>query len=124
MTTPTPAELEILQILWELGESKIQEVNDKLNETRPVGYTTTLKLMQIMYQKGLVDRKKDGKSHIYLPLIHKENTETSLLNKFIESTFGGSRAKLMMRLIGRKDVSQAELDEIERYLDNWRRKDK
>ena len=65
MPTPTPAELEILHVLWQCGEAKVQSVNDKLSESKPVGYTTTLKTMQIMEQKGLLGRKKDGKSHIY-----------------------------------------------------------
>lgn len=117
MANPTPAELDILQILWKQGESKVQAVNDKLCEQKPVGYTTTLKIMQIMTEKGLLGRKKDGKSHIYYPLIHQGDTQTSLLDKFIVSAFGGSKSKLVLQLLGSKDISKKEMNEIKKFLD-------
>lgn len=116
--TPTPAELEILQVLWSCGEAKVQEVNDKLSEMKPVGYTTTLKTMQIMEQKGLLGRKKDGKSHIYFPLAAQTDTQSSMLDKLLESVFGGSKSQLVMQLLGNKKVSKKELDEIKKFLDN------
>jgi BlaI family transcriptional regulator, penicillinase repressor len=122
MANPTPSELEILQILWSQGESKVQAINDKLCETKPVGYTTTLKIMQIMTEKGLLGRKKDGKSHIYYPLIQKGDTQTSLLEKFIATAFGGSRSKLVMQLLGNKDISKKELEDIKQFLNEMENK--
>ncbi len=118
MTTPTPAELEILQVLWLLGEAKVQTVNDKLSEIKPVGYTTTLKTMQIMEQKGLLGRTKDGKSHIYFPLIAQTDTQSSMLDRLLQSAFGGSKSQLVMQLLGNKKTSKEELDEIKAFLDN------
>lgn len=118
MATPTPAELDILQVLWACGEAKVQEVNDKLSENKPVGYTTTLKTMQIMEQKGLLGRKKDGKSHIYFPQITQADTQSSMLDKLLQSAFGGSKSQLVMQLLGNKKVSKKELDEIKTFLDN------
>lgn len=117
MTTPTPAELEILQVLWQCGEAKVQTVNDKLSELKPVGYTTTLKTMQIMEQKGLLGRRKDGKSHIYFPLSAQTETQSSLLDKLLHSAFGGSKSQLVMQLLGNKKTSKKELDEIKAFLD-------
>ena len=118
MTTPTPAELEVLHVLWQFGEAKVQSVNDKLSEIRPVGYTTTLKTMQIMEQKGLLGRKKDGKSHIYFPLIAQADTQSSMLDKLLQGVFGGSKSQLVMNLLGNKKVSKKELSEIKAFLDS------
>lgn len=122
MANPTPSELEILQVLWMLGESKVQAVNNKLCETRQVGYTTTLKIMQNMTDKGLLDRKKDGKSHIYFPLVKKSETQTSLLDKLISSAFGGSKSKLVLQLLGSKDISKKELNAIKDYISEMENK--
>ena len=116
--TPTPAELEILQVLWQLGEAKVQTVNDQLSQIKPVGYTTTLKTMQIMEQKRLLGRNKDGKSHIYFPLIAQTDTQSSLLDKLLQSAFGGSKSQLVMQLLGNKKTSKKELDEIKAFLNN------
>lgn len=117
MMTPTPAELDILQVLWQCGEAKVQSVNDQLSESKPVGYTTTLKTMQIMEQKGLLGRKKDGKSHIYFPLIAQADTQSSLLDKLLQSAFGGSKSQLVMQLLGSKKTSKKELAEIKAFLE-------
>jgi len=116
MSNPSPAELAILQILWQQGPSKVQAVNDKLCEERPVGYTTTLKIMQRMTEKGLLGRTKDGKSHEYYPLVQKDSTQTSLLDKLIATAFGGSKSKLVMQLLGGKDISRQELSAIKDFL--------
>lgn len=118
MISPTPAELEILNILWNSGEAKTQAVNDELNLLRPVGYTTTLKTMQIMTEKGLLGRHKDGKSHVYFPLIDESDTKSHLLDKIIQSTFGGSTSGLLMQLFGNKTVSQEEIVQIRAFLDD------
>lgn len=117
MNPPTPAELEILAILWRLGESKIQAVNDELCKIRPVGYTTTLKTMQIMEQKGLLGRKKDGKSHIYFPVENQHSTQVSLLERLLNSAFAGSKAALVMRLFGDNSISKDEVQELKAFLD-------
>jgi BlaI family transcriptional regulator, penicillinase repressor len=113
---PTPAELEILHILWSLGEAKVKAINDTLSESKPVGYTTTLKTMQIMEQKGMLGRRKDGKSHIYFPLSEQAETRTSMLDRLLENVFGGSKSQLVMHLLGTKKVSVKELEEIKAFL--------
>lgn len=116
MANPTGSELEILAILWRLGESKIQVVNDELCKLRPVGYTTTLKTMQIMEQKGLLGRKKDGKSHIYFPLEQQHQTQISLVDRLLQSAFGGSKSSMVMRLFEDKKATKEELAEIKALL--------
>lgn len=116
MINPTPSELEVLNILWELQEANTQTVNDRLNLQRKVGYTTTLKTMQVMTEKGLLDRRKEGKSHVYLPLIQESVAKGNLLTKFVNNTFGGSTSNLMMQLLGNKNVSQDELVQIKAFL--------
>lgn len=116
MATPTASELEILAILWRLGECKIQAVNDELCKLRPVGYTTTLKTMQIMEQKGLLGRKKDGKSHIYFPLEQQHETQTTLVDRLLQTAFGGSKSSMVMRLFEDKKATKEELAEIKAFL--------
>jgi len=116
MQQPTRSELEILDILWAEEEATAQTVNDRLSQLRSVGYTGTLKLMQLMHQKGLLGRRREGRSHVYYPMIAEAQTRSNLLDKFIDTTFGGSASRMMMHLFGNKKVSQAELDEIRAYL--------
>ncbi len=116
MANPTQSELEILAILWRLGESKIQAVNDELCKLRPVGYTTTLKMMQLMEQKGLLGRKKEGKSHIYFPIEQQHETQTSLLDRLLQTAFAGSKSSMVMRLFDSKKVSKKELAENKAFL--------
>lgn len=117
MNPPTPSELEILAILWRLGESKIQAVNDELCQIRPVGYTTTLKTMQIMEQKGLLGRRRDGRSHIYYPIENQQSTQVSLLERLLNSAFAGSKTALVMSLFGNQAVSKGEVLELKNFLD-------
>ena len=98
---PTASELEVLQILWKNGASTVKSVNDELNTNKNVGYTTTLKIMQIMYEKGLLDREKSGRSHIYKPVPQKDETQNVLLEKILETAFAGSASKLVMQALGR-----------------------
>jgi predicted transcriptional regulator len=116
MINPTPSELEVLNILWELKEANTQTVNNRLNLKRQVGYTTTLKTMQVMFEKGLLDRRKEGKSHVYFPLIQESIAKGNLLTKFVNNTFGGSASNLMMQLLGNKNVSQDEIAQIKTFL--------
>ena len=114
--TPNSSELEILQILWPLGEARVQTIHDELCKSKTIGYTTSLKTMQIMEQKGLLGRRKEGKSHIYYPLIAQSTTQSSLLERLLSSAFGGSRSSLVMQLLGGAPVSTQELEEIKTFL--------
>jgi len=113
---PTVAELEILQIIWEKGEVSVKDVNEEINKKKDTGYTTTLKTMQIMFEKGLVERKKDGRSHIYSAVIKKEETQQVLLDKILETAFGGSAGKLVMQALGNKKTTREELQEIKELI--------
>ena len=114
---PTEAELEILQILWDSGPTTVRFVNDKLNLRKEVGYTTTLKIMQIMAEKNLLARDEENKSHIYSAVYKKDETQKVLLDKFLESTFGGSASKLVLQALGNRKTSKKEIEEIRKFLD-------
>jgi BlaI family penicillinase repressor len=118
---PTEAELEILQVLWQYGPSPVRFVNDKLNEQREVGYTTTLKLMQIMVDKGLAIRNTDQRSHIYEAATSEEATKTRLLDQFVDAAFNGSAMKMVMQALGQHQASQKELDEIKALIERIER---
>lgn len=113
---PTESELEILQVLWEHGPSSVRFVNDELNKQREVGYTTTLKLMQIMVDKHLAIRNTDSRTHIYEANVTESNTQKQLLQKFVNSTFRGSAMKLVMQALGNHNSSKEELDEIKALI--------
>ncbi len=113
---PTDAELEILQVLWENGPSSVRFVNDELAEKREVGYTTTLKLMQIMFEKGLVSRNTDARSHIYEAAIERDATQRSLLGTFVDNVFSGSAMNLVMQALGDHKASKDELDQIKALI--------
>ena len=114
---PTEAELEILQILWENGPSTVRFINDVLNKKKAVGYTTTLKIMQIMSEKNLVTRDEENRSHIYSAAYKEDETQKVLLDKFLESAFGGSASKLVMQALGNRKTSKREIEEIREFLD-------
>jgi len=114
---PTDSELEILTILWRHGPSTVRFVNDKMNQTRKVGYTTTLKIMQIMLDKQLVTRNEKGKSHIYSAFIEENAIQKRLINKILDSAFGGSASKLVMQILGDHSASSKEIEEIRNLLD-------
>ncbi|MDQ6480454.1 BlaI/MecI/CopY family transcriptional regulator [Dyadobacter sp. LHD-138] len=115
---PTESELEILNYLWKEGPSTVRQVHDFLSESKDTGYTTTLKLMQIMNDKGLLYRTENGRSHIYVALLDEEETQQNLLGRFVESTFRGSAARLVMQALGNHSTSKEELDEIRALLNN------
>jgi Predicted transcriptional regulator len=118
---PTESELEILQILWKKGTASVREVHEELLETKEAGYTTTLKLMQIMHEKGLVKRDDSVKTHIYQAAVSKEKTQKHLLGKMIDSLFGGSPTELVMQALGNHKASADELEEIQKMLDNLKK---
>lgn len=115
---PTEGELEILQVLWERQSATVRDVHEELLKVKEAGYTTTLKLMQIMFEKGLVTRDSSNKSHIYQPSVSKEKTQNLFLNKMIDSLFAGSSAQLVMQALGNHKTSKEELDEIRNYLNS------
>lgn len=118
MKKPTESELEILQILWRKGKATVREVNEELSQKREIGYTTTLKLMQIMHEKEMVSRTEEGRYHVYWPLLEERSTQNHLLENFINATFKGSASQLVMQALGNQNVSQAELDEIKQLIKN------
>lgn len=113
---PTDAELEILHVLWQNGPSTVRQVHDQLNLTRDMGYTTALKLMQIMHEKGLLTRTEEAKSHIYTANVTEEATQRTLLDRFVETAFRGSASKLVLQALGQHKASREELDEIKTLL--------
>lgn len=121
---PTDSELEILGILWEKGASTVREVHEILEKTKEAGYTTTLKLMQIMHDKGLLDRDTSSKTHVYTAAISQESTQQQLLNKMIDTVFNGSASQLVMQALGNHQSSKEELDRIKQYLDEIERMQK
>jgi predicted transcriptional regulator len=114
---PTAAELEILHILWEHGPSTVGFVNEKLNDKRKVGYTTTLKLMQIMSTKSLVERDKSRRAHVYSAQVTAEQTQKTLVENLIDKAFKGSRSRLVMQALSSGQASNNDLEEIRRLLD-------
>jgi len=116
---PTDSELAILQILWDKGPNTVRFVNEYLNTAdKKVGYTTTLKIMQIMMEKQLLSRKPAGRQHIYEAAVKKESIQKNLLEKFVEKTFKGSASQLVMQLLGNKNASKEELEEIKSLIEN------
>jgi BlaI family penicillinase repressor len=116
---PTKSELEILQVLWQHGPNTVRFVNDKLNEhRREVQYASTLKLMQIMAEKGLLLRDENQVKHIYSPASEEYKTKSLLLDRFVDSLFDGSVSSLMLHLLDNKKTSQKELDQIRKLLNN------
>lgn len=119
---PTESELEILRVLWDKKEATVREVHEVLSEFKDSGYTTTLKLLQIMHEKGLVTRNDSGKTHIYRPAVSREHTQTQMLDKMMDSLFGGSTTQLVMHALGsNKAPSADELKEIQQLLDNLKK---
>jgi predicted transcriptional regulator len=120
---PTESELEILQILWIKGLATVREVHEELIKTKDIGYTTTLKLMQIMHDKGLVKRDESMRTHVYQPAVNKEKTQKHLLTKMIDSLFGGSSTQLVLQALGNSEgkATEAEIEQIQTLLDNLKK---
>jgi len=115
---PTDAELEILQVLWQHGPVTVRLVNEQLNQQREVGYTTTLKWMQLMLEKGLVVRDDTQWPHVYRAAVREEETQAHLLTQLAKSAFGGSGLKLMLRALGLGQNTREELDQIKALLND------
>src|SRR5688572_10176010 len=113
----TEKELEILQIIWKMRAASVKDVHEALGGDDANGYTTILKLMQIMHEKGLVTRQKSGKLHLYEAVPTMEKTRQQILDKMIQTVFQGSAAQLVMSALGNKKSSTEELREIKKYLE-------
>jgi BlaI family transcriptional regulator, penicillinase repressor len=113
---PTRSELEILQVLWEIGPSTVREVHNGLLKQKDVNYTTTLKLMQIMADKGILARDESQMKHVYRVAEDEQKTKDHLLEKFVDSIYKGSAGKLVMRLLGNKKTSKEDLKAIKEML--------
>jgi BlaI family transcriptional regulator, penicillinase repressor len=115
---PTDAELAILRVLWERGPSTVRQVHDILSRERPAAYTTSLKLLQIMTDKGLVRRDEADRTHVYHPRLTEEQTQRQLIRDLVDRAFGGSASKLVLQALATKRASDEELGEIRRLLDS------
>ncbi len=118
---PTDAELEILNVLWQRGPSTVRDVYDALSQTREMGYTTVLKLMQIMAEKRLVVRDESNRTHVYEARAPREQTQRQLLGELMERAFDGSPKKLVMQALSSTKASAEELAEIRQMLDELER---
>ena len=118
---PTESELEILQVLWSKGTATVREVHEILSLHKDAGYTTTLKLMQIMFKKGVAKRDDSSKTHIYKANISKENTQQQMISKMINTMFNGSSTQLVMQVLGNQSPSKDELDEIQLLLNKLKK---
>jgi BlaI family transcriptional regulator, penicillinase repressor len=121
---PTDAELGILRVLWERGPSTVRQVHEVLSRDRPTAYTTALKMLQIMTEKGLVRRDETDRSHVYHARLTEDQTQRQLVRDLLDRAFGGSSSKLVMQALATKRASSEELGEIRRLLDARRDQDK
>jgi predicted transcriptional regulator len=117
---PTAAELEILRALWSLGPSTVREVYDRLNHTKPTGYTTVLKLMQIMADKGLVTRDESSRTHVYTARLTQGETQRQLVSDLLDRAFGGSAAALVLQALRAGETSADDLRQIQELIDTHR----
>jgi len=117
---PTDAELAILRILWDRGPSTVRQVHDILGRERQAAYTTALKLLQIMTEKGLVERDERDRTHIYRARLSEETTQRQLVRDLVDRAFGGSSSKLVMQALATKRASAEELRDIRKAIDGAR----
>ena len=119
MAKPTESELDILQVLWADGPSTVRSVNERLNAiaTKELGYTTTLKLMQLMVEKGLLRRDTSSRTHVYASAVEEQSVKRNLLQQFVRKTFRGSAAEMVMEALGQHDATDDELAEIKQLIE-------
>ncbi len=122
---PTQSELEILEIIWETGSATVREVNEKLEQKgKSVGYTTTLKMMQIMADKGLLTRELSGRLHVYSAVLQAGAARNALIDRMIKAAFGGSATKLVLQALGNNKATSEELEEIRALIDKIEKEQK
>jgi predicted transcriptional regulator len=114
---PTESELEILSILWEKESATVREVHEVVHLTKEVGYTTTLKLMQIMHEKGLVTRNETSKTHVYTPCFAREKAQEQYVSKMIRTLFSGNSSQLVLQALGNHQPSDEELSTIKNLIE-------
>ena len=114
---PTDSELAILRVLWRLGPTTVRRVHEELNRAQETGYTTVLKMLQIMTEKGLVKRDESERSHVYQPAFSEQSVQRQLVGHLLERAFGGSAQKLVLQALASKKASPKELAEIRKLLD-------
>ena len=120
---PTEGELEILQVIWKKGQCTVRDVHEELVKNKDAGYTTTLKLMQIMHDKGLVERDTTAKTHLYKAIITREQAQKTALDKIISTVFKGSTSDLVIQALGNHRASKDEIDAIKNYLQQFKDND-
>ena len=118
---PTASELEILRVLWTKGPSTVREVHESLSETKSLGYTTVLKLLQIMTTKGTVRRNETQRAHVYEACLPAEQTKRQIAGDMLQRVFEGSAAQLMMHALAGRKASSEEIEELRRLLDEYER---
>jgi BlaI family transcriptional regulator, penicillinase repressor len=118
---PTESELEILQVIWKKGQCTVRDVHEELAKNKDAGYTTTLKLMQIMHDKGMVERDTTSKTHLYKSLITREQAQQTAIDKIISTVFKGSTSDLVIQALGHHRASKDEIDAIKDYLKQFER---
>jgi predicted transcriptional regulator len=116
---PTDAELDILHLLWELGPATVRQVHERLAATKPSQYTTTLKLMQIMADKGLLERDESARSHVYRAALEREQVQQQVAGYLLDRVFGGSARSLLMGALAARKASPEELDSLRRMLQDY-----
>jgi predicted transcriptional regulator len=114
---PTDAELAILRILWQHGTCTVRQVHDELSRERPSAYTTALKMLQIMTEKGLVRRDESERTHVYQPRLTEEQTQRQLVRDLVDRAFGGSASKLVLQALSTRRATQEELGEIRKLIE-------
>lgn len=113
---PTDAELEVLSILWKRGPSTVRQVNTELSKNREVVYTTTLKMMQVMTDRGYLERDTSQRTHVYSARLKEEEIQETMVDKLLHTAFGGSSLKLVVRALGHENTSQKDLEEIKKII--------
>lgn len=119
---PTDSELEILQLLWQHGPSSVRDVHTALSGSRPVVYTTTLKTMQVMAEKGFLERDTSRRTHLYSAVVKEEHIQANLLDKFVNTVFRGSPLKLAVRALGHRQAKQGDLEELKKIIEELENK--
>ena len=118
---PTDAELEILRVLWQRGACTVRDVFDALSKSKPIGYTTVLKLMQIMAEKGLVCRDEEERAHVYKARVPQEQTQRQMVRDLLRRAFNDSASQLVMQALASKKTPPEELAQIRQLLDAYER---